>query len=236
MGKMLTSSLNRHLRYVRVVKTNHVTLLAEISFFKTLKNYLTYFKVFCKTLKKKITTRKFLIVLKMKCRIKSFRSQNKVRITNTHQIKVAGRFVPSASLWGIASFKANTSSQISVWKYRKRKRLLRHDKTVLLISFYTEIVIQYKAVIHNGLNVVRTTFARKHCSVAFICMITHCHDEFHPKATCWKHLIPRLNIKYCSIAFESIAALRLRGTLYLKINSTTWKYSYSIAFKWKPKH
>jgi len=138
---MLTSSLNKHLRYVRVVKTNHVTLLAEIPFFKTLNNYSTYLEVFCKTLKKKITTRKFLIVLKMKCRIKSFRSQNKVRITNIHQIKVARRFrfVPSASLWGFASFKANTSSQISVWKYWKRKRLLRHDKTVLLISFYTEL-------------------------------------------------------------------------------------------------
>ena len=116
---MLTSSLNKHLRYVRVVKTNHVTLLAEISFFKTLKNYLTYFKVFCKTLKKKITTGKFLIVLKMKCRIKSFRSQNReVRITNIHQIKVArGPTCSISKPLRVCQFqvKANTSSsQISV--------------------------------------------------------------------------------------------------------------------------
>ena len=76
---MLTSFLNKHLRYVRVVKKNHVTLLVGVSrfFSYSLKNYLTDFVL--QNTKEESYYRKVLLNgFQMNGRTKGFRSQNKV--------------------------------------------------------------------------------------------------------------------------------------------------------------
>lgn len=74
---MLTSFLNKHLRYVRVVKANHVTLPAGVSFFKTLKNYSWI--SFCKRLKKKLGDKKVLLnSFQMNGRTKGFHTQKRL--------------------------------------------------------------------------------------------------------------------------------------------------------------